>query len=230
MIHSVLPYLNVNYVIFPNIFYFIFVSLLMSQSFASEKNESLPQPYKEPPMDWSKPVVSRGFGDVVADSDSIEDEQNVAQYKSGQVLYFFGNYPKAITKWEPLLAQNFAMAQASMGWLYQMGLGVERNTKKAYELYLAAANQHNAIAENNLGVMYEQGIEVDINLTQARQWYKKSALSGYRFAQYNYANMLLEGLGGEKNREKAINWYKKSAAQEVKQASAKLTSLNVKAE
>lgn len=167
--------------------------------------------------------MSRGFtGDV---ANSVDEQQILDQYKSGQVLYFFRDYVKAIEKWQPLLNQNNASAQASMGWLYQMGLGTEKNTLKAYQLYLAAAEQENAVAQNNLGVMYEKGIEVTINLKKARYWYEKSAVNGYRFGQFNYANLLLEGEGGEKNVALAIKWYKKAAVLKVEQAIEKLSLL-----
>jgi len=209
------------YVCFPAL-----IILSISISYASESDKKATEPSKEPPMDWSKPVVSRGFGDVEAKS--TEDKLKVEQYKSGQVLYFFGDYQKAIEKWEPLLKENFAIAQASMGWLYQMGLGVEKDTKKALQLYLLAAEQKNAVAQNNLGVMYEQGIEVNVDIKQAMLWYEKSAKNGYRFAQYNYANLLIEGVGGEKNISQAIEWYKKASVQKVKQATEKLLLLDKK--
>ena len=200
------------------------IVLSISVSNASDSDNKSTKPSKEPPMDWSKPVVSRGFGEVEAKT--AEDNLKVEQYKSGQVLYFFGDYQKAIEKWEPLLKDNFAVAQASMGWLYQMGLGVEKDTKKALQLYLAAAKQGNAVAQNNLGVMYEQGIEVDVDMKQAMTWYEKSANNGYRFAQYNYANLLLDGTGGKKDVTQAIKWYKKASVQKVKQATEKLLLLN----
>lgn len=191
---------------------------------ASESEQKSIETKKKPPMDWSRPVVSRGFGEVVAKT--ADDKLKVEQYQSGQVLYFFGDYKKAIEKWEPLLKDNFAVAQASMGWLYQIGLGVEKDTKKAFQLYLAAAKQENAVAQNNLGVMYEQGIEVDIDFKQARLWYEKSAKNGYRFAQYNYANVLLDGIGGKKDIEQAVEWYNKASEQKVKQATEKLQTIN----
>ena len=196
----------------------------MGVSHAVEGMAPLSDKLKQSPMDWSKPVVSRGFGDATVNS--AEEKTWLDQYKSGQVLYFFGDYKKAAEKWQPLLKHNFGLAQASMGWLYQMGLGVEQDTKKAYALYLSAATQENAVAQNNLGVMYERGIEVKKDLTMARSWYEKSAKNAYRFAQFNYANLLFDGIGGEKNTQQAIMWYKKAAAQNVEQAIAKLASLN----
>lgn len=177
---------------------------------------------EETPMDWSKPVVSRGFG---YSPEGAENQQWVNQYKSGQVLYFFGDYKKALENWLPLVEKNYAEAQASVAWMYQAGLGVAKDEKKALSLYRHAADQGNAIAQNNLGVFYEQGIVVEKNLVVARQWFKKSAENGYRFAAYNYANFLLQGLGGEKNLQQAIFWYRKAADQQVKQARDKLNEL-----
>jgi len=197
---------------------------VVGESFASELIFPQTDAEKQSPMDWSKPVVSRGFG-VTSVSPAV-DKLILDQYKSGQVLYFFGDYKKAIEKWEPLLRQDFALAQASMGWLYQMGLGVDKDTQKAYQLYFSAAKQGNAVAQNNLGVMYEQGIEVASDLKKAREWYEKSSNNGYRFGQYNYANLLIDGSGGVKDIPLALAGYQKAADQKVQQAIDKLLLLS----
>lgn len=183
---------------------------------------------KEAPIDWSKPVVSRGFG--LDESLITANAETVAQYKSGQVFYFFGEYKKAADKWLPLLEQQFAQAQASMGWLYQAGLGVDKDEAKAFVLYKKAAEQNNAVAQNNLGVMYENGIAVEPDFKKARYWYKLSAEQGYRFGQYNYANSLLMEKSSDKMlRQKQLSQAKlflqRSADQGVKQAEDKLKSL-----
>lgn len=186
----------------------------------SEEAKDIPQ---EPPMDWSKPVVSRGFGDSF--ENTSPDKKLVDQYKSGQVLYLFGDYQKAIAKWLPLVENNFAPAQASMAWLYQMGLGVEKNERKSFELYQLAAKQNNAVAQNNLGVMYEKGIVVRTDKKKARALYELSAKNAYRFGQFNFANMLFDGVGGRQDKAAALIWYKKAAKQQVKQAQEKLSEL-----
>jgi len=179
-------------------------------------------------IDWSKPIVSRGFG--LEKSLSNSNEIALKEYQSGQVFYFFGEYDKAIEKWLPLLDLNFPEAQASMGWLYQAGLGVEKNEKMAFELYKKSAEQNNAIAQNNLGVMYENGIAVEIDFEKATYWYRLSAEQGYRFGQYNYANsLLLKNKKHKKNKtdqtlETVKQLLQKSADQGVKQAKIKLKS------
>lgn len=207
---------------------FVFAFLLVFYSFciafASDSNINTSETDEEKPFDWSKPVVSRGFGDIEASTE--QDKASVEQYKSGQVLYFFGDYKKAIEKWQPLLKENFAAAQASMGWLYQMGLGIKKDPAQAFQLYSLAANQGNAVAQNNLGVMYEQGISVEVDLVQARTWYRKSAMNGYRYGQFNFANSLYEGFGGAKDVNQAIQWYQKAADQSVEQAKNKLSQIH----
>ncbi len=178
-------------------------------------------------IDWSKPIVSRGFG--LDESLYNIDRATLAQYKSGQTFYFFGEYAKAAEKWQPLLKQNFSEAQASMGWLYQAGLGVKKDEMKAFLLYMKAAKQNNPIAQNNIGVMYENGISVAPDPAKAQQWYKRSAEQGYRFGQFNYANSLLsqpaDGVLGLGEMKRIKLFFKKSADQGVLQASEKLKTL-----
>ena len=178
---------------------------------------------KNQKIDWSKPIVSRGFGLEKTAGDS--DQALIEQYQSGQVFYFFGEYEKAVKKWLPLLEQKFTEAQASMGWLYQAGLGVKKDEKRAFDLYVKAAKKGNAVAQNNLGVMYENAITVATDIDKAMYWYKLSAEQGYRFGQYNYANSLLLKEPNEENLKIARIFLQKSADQGVKQASEKLKSL-----
>ena len=212
------------------LFIIFFVLSYSALSFSQETKSSLTTDNKEEsnpnPIDWSKPVVSRGFG-LEKKASSEEPVEWINQYKSGQVFYFFGSYAQAAKKWQPLAAQNYAEAQASLAWLYQAGLGVSKDLQKAYVLYQAAAKQGNAVAQNNLGVMYEQGLFVEKNVTLASRWYKASAEQGYRFAQYNYGNMLLADSSNKLHKVEAIKWYQKAAEQNVKQAIAKLKLLKV---
>jgi len=142
-----------------------------------------------PSMDFSQPVVSRGFA-----SDTLSrvlDKQSGQAYRQGQVAYFFGQYQRALRIWLPLAEAGFADAQASLGWMYQTGLGVDREYTVAIKWYIFAAMQGNAVAQNNLGVMFEKGILVGQDATQAIYWYRQSATQSYRFGQYNLANQLM---------------------------------------
>ena len=52
-----------------------------------------------------------------------------------------------------------------LAWMYEAGLFVARDLKKAFELYQQVAMQGNAGEQNNLGVMYKngQGVAQDVD-------------------------------------------------------------------
>jgi len=176
-----------------------------------------------PPIDWSKPVVSRDFGEQLSAEQSRPDlEQG---FKTGQVAYYFANYAEALQHWMPLAEQGYAAAQANIGWMYQAGLGLDVDIDKARAWYEKAAKQGHAVAQNNLAVLYEYGNGVKKNFTQAYALYLASARQGYRFAQYNLAVLLLEGKGTERNLQEALDWLRKASQQGVDKASSKLEQL-----
>ncbi len=186
--------------------------------FLTQQAPSVPQAQKDA-FDWEKPVVSRGLGGrTIVHED--EDDQLRQRYQSGQIAYFFGNHSQALAFWKPLAEQGFADAQASLGWLYQAGLGVERDLAQAHAWYLRAAEQGHAVAQNNLGVMYEKGQGVKADLQRAIAWYRRSAEQGYRFAQYNLATALRRA--GEADADAIQRWLRAAAEQGVRQAAEAL--------
>ncbi len=206
--------------------FLVSISLLFTAGFLAANEFQLPdledETRKKAAINWEKPIVSRGFGYEAGDE---QDQRFEVSYKKGQIAYFFGEYDKAFSLWQPLAASGHTESQASLAWLYHAGLGVEKNIAAAYDLYVKAANKANAVAQNNLGVLFEKGQHVSKDLVKARHWYQQAAENGYRFAQHNYANFLAEGQGGDKNLQDALLWYQKASDQNVKQAKEKLESL-----
>ncbi|MDH5230199.1 MAG: sel1 repeat family protein [Gammaproteobacteria bacterium] len=162
--------------------------------------------------DWSRPMVSRGF----AGQSQASDEQALAlRYRQGQVQYFFKAYANALDVWRPLAQQNYAPAQASLGWLYQLGLGVPKDFLLARQWYLQAVKQSHPIAQNNLATMLENGLGVDRDEPKALKLYGQSAQSGYRFAQFNFGRLLMRQAINEEQKEIAWSWIQKAARQDV---------------
>ena len=64
------------------------------------------------------------------------------------------DFAKAAELYQKAANQGFAVAQNSLGELYEKGLGVTKDSGKATELYQKAADQGNAQAQNNLGRLY----------------------------------------------------------------------------
>ncbi len=177
-------------------------------------------------FDWERPVVSRGLGGRTVVG-AHEDASQRQRYQLGQTAYFFGNHGQAFALWQPLAQQGFADAQASLGWLYQAGLGVGQDLQQALYWYRKAAAQGHAVAQNNLGVMYQQGLGVRSDLAKAIEWYRKSARQGYRFAQFNLADALVRS--GSSDQAAIRRWLQAAAEQGVGQAIERLRTLSASA-
>src|SRR5437868_3521793 len=72
-----------------------------------------------------------------------------------------------------------------LGFMYDMGLGVKKNYKKAMELYKKAIKKNNSDAMNNLAYMYEHELGVKRNYRKAIELYKKGIEKNCDFAMNN---------------------------------------------
>ena len=89
----------------------------------------------------------------------------------------------------------------------------KRDYKKAFDLYLEAAEQGYAPAQCNLGYMYQLGEGVFKDKAKAVEWYTKSAEQGNAGAQFNLGLMYEYGEGVSQDKVKAVELYTKSAEQ-----------------
>lgn len=90
------------------------------------------------------------------------------------------DYDEAACLLAPLAQRGISEAQRNLGTLFQLGLGVTRNLKKAIELLEQAAANGDGVAAHNLGTLYLSG-EPDIPLDQAKskQWYRRAKDLGF---------------------------------------------------
>ncbi|GBC22538.2 kinase-like domain-containing protein [Rhizophagus irregularis DAOM 181602=DAOM 197198] len=80
--------------------------------------------------------------------------------------------------------EKLSFEKVMLGYCYEIGIGIEIDMQKAFELYQKSADLENMVAQYNLGVMYENGKEITKDLNKAIYWYKKSAQQGYQKAHY----------------------------------------------
>ena len=106
-----------------------------------------------------------------------------------------------------------AVSQFELGWCYDFGEGVEKDTKQAAEWYRKAADQGVADAQLNLGYCYLNGEGVEKDLKQAAEWYRKAAEQGVELAQFSLGLCYANGWGVEKDGEQAAYWYRKAGGQ-----------------
>ncbi len=109
-----------------------------------------------------------------------------------------------------------------LGKAYESGLGVEKNLKKAAELYQNAKNLGSQRAESYLkelepdtqyalGLKYMQGLGVEQDFVMARMWFERAANQGHVVAMALYGRLLAKGLGGDVNTTKAIECLERGA-------------------
>ena len=126
--------------------------------------------------------------------------------------YNSGDYAKARELYEQLAAEGDKVAQTSLGYIYQNGLGCEKDEVKALELYKKAAEQKEPFALYNLGILYANGLGgVEHDQFKAHEYFLEAAIREVVPAMYEVALMLERGLGCVANASEAAFWYEEGA-------------------
>lgn len=118
-----------------------------------------------------------------------------------------------------------AMAENSVGYLYDNGLGVIRNPSEAAAWYLKAAQHGYPCAWFNIANCYEYGVGVPQDIKKAVLWYEKSAKSGDVEAQLKLAALYESGVVDGSEPEQGYEWLKRAAESGSEIAIQKLTGL-----
>ena len=105
---------------------------------------------------------------------------------------------------------NDPLSQLELGRMYECGIGVDQDLKKAKEWYEKSANNGNAEAQFNLGVLYE-GEGTSTGYHNAAKWYGKAAEQGYAQAYNYYGELYKEGWGVNRSYKTAATLYKRAA-------------------
>jgi TPR repeat protein len=104
---------------------------------------------------------------VLADIEEARDAMEANQFNEAMQLL------------RPAANAGNADAEELIGILYAMGLGVERDDRRAFEWYLRSAMKGHAGAQSGIGWYYEVGRGLpEIDLVRAYMWYTLSAIGG----------------------------------------------------
>jgi len=90
-------------------------------------------------------------------------------------------YKEAIKEYF-LIARDGMVAKYNIGYMYEKGLGVKKDIKKAIEFYKMSANDGFAPAALLVGNAYLKGIAVNKNLRKAIYYYEIAAQGGNKEA------------------------------------------------
>lgn len=97
----------------------------------------------------------------------------------------------------------------SLGVSYEKGESIRRNRKRAFELYVQAAELDPSVAAFNVGHCYHKGVGVEIDFSKALEWYIKAAESGHMSGMKNAFWFYMEGKGTPQNYREAVKWARK---------------------
>jgi TPR repeat protein len=120
-----------------------------------------------------------------------------------------------------------APAMTLLGELYNQGLGVAGDPRKAVEWYRLAARRGDAHALSILGLMALEGRGLDKNQSQARTWLEEAAAKGEPKASYNVALLLLSS-GAASDLPRALDLLRRAAEAELGDAQHALGVLYLK--
>ena len=92
------------------------------------------------------------------------------------------DYAKAMEQYLRAADEDYADAEAQIGYLYQNGLGVEIDYTRAMEWNNRAAMQGSAQGQAQIGYLYQNGLGVTQNLDEAGRWYTRAKEGGSDWA------------------------------------------------
>lgn len=110
--------------------------------------------------------------------------------------------------------QGDTRAQLNVGFCYESGRGVAKDTTQAIKWFRRAAEQGFDEAQYALGCCYNGDDGFLREPGEAAKWWGKAAAQGYADAQYCLGLSYSMGEGVAKNPVEAAKWWKKAAEQD----------------
>lgn len=165
-------------------------------------------------------VYYSGLGDSIKAKGLIEKAIVGGSEVPGSYLLYWIN-PKDSSEYEERIKENFAswvdgisesdwLSQLYAGRIYEFGIGVEKDARKAVEFYEMASNNGSVRADFLLGLMYKNVEEIK-DYGKSLSFLKKADELGYLPSASQIGELYQNGLGVEKDYEQVIFWYSKGA-------------------
>ena len=118
---------------------------------------------------------------------------------------------KEFTETKVKAEMGIAVAQYNLGNMYDEGVGIPKDGKKAMEWFQKSADQEYAKAQHALGFRYYYGEGVPKDNKEAVKWFLRASMQGHAFAQGILGVMCDMGEGVPKNSTSAYVWCNISA-------------------
>ncbi|KAK8842043.1 hypothetical protein M9Y10_026261 [Tritrichomonas musculus] len=209
---------------------FLFLGICYSNGFGVEKNYQYACYYYEQAAICGSSDACVNLANIYIKGNGINKDLTKAEFYLKQafqlgdpvamlnlgILYNEGiieqNYVKAREYFEIAAAYDIPGAIYNLGFIYLLGLGVERDYQKARKFFeKLEKRENNSLALLNLAYIYLGGLGVPKDIPRTMHYYELAAKQGNATALLNLGTMYSQGNGVEQNYEKAIEYYKKSA-------------------
>jgi len=133
----------------------------------------------------------------------------------------FQNFRKAFYWYSLAAAQHDVYAMYQLAQFYYLGLGVNKDKKEGYKLFMQISqnnNQHQVSSKyvilHQIGNCFAEGYWGEKkSYSEALKWYLMCAKQGDKYAQRDLGDLYYRGLGTERNYQQAEKWYRLAAAQ-----------------
>lgn len=174
-------------------------------------------------MTLAAEILSRGLGvsqdlSQAAQLYSKAAEKGVLESQFQTALFMLqGQYltkdeAKARAYLEKAVAGGHALAAFNLGQLVLSKATSDADRKKAYDLFLRAADAGLADAQYAVSQFLANGTGgVAFDEAKARVWLEKAARQNYDTAMLDYASWLIDGIGGKKDYSAGFGWMKRAA-------------------
>lgn len=125
---------------------------------------------------------------------------------------FPADYDKALPLFERAAEQDNADAIGNLGFMYELGLGVDADSATAFKLYERASALGAVFATSNLAALYAQGLGVEKDLAKAYALMIEAAAKGDAISFSNLGVMYEQGLHVPEDKIAAYSLYREAMA------------------
>ena len=142
---------------------------------------------------------------------SPEPEESPEElYQKGDACFAYGTEKEAVKWFRKAADLEHPRAMATLGFCYDIGIGVSQSYEEAVKWYSRAANKGDAWAMCNLGECYEKGNGIPQSWAAAVAWYRRAADKGHAPAMHILGDCYANGRGVAKDQKRAEYWRNKA--------------------
>ncbi len=135
-------------------------------------------------------------------------------FQRGRGAFAAGDLDQTIAYLEQAYQMGHVRAGQVLGRMYYLGAGIDRDKKKAVELYRAAAERGDAYALHSLGLAEIKGEGTTQNEKDGLEKLLQSVEAGHTFSFNAIGGFYLNGQHVDENVDRAVYYYNRSAARD----------------